>query len=242
MMNVYCLKYLDHHHPRHYYGIFTSSLVPLVLSYMPGMFCDLGLLIVWQASTSELYGKVQEIPQKETTPFYPRSPYGVAKQFGFWMLVNYREVGLWGCVYGEMLVLLCFACFFFLLFLVGCFVSLFCCVASSFCFMGCFCSVDFFVVLFFVSLLVLFCFFFDACFVFSVLVRFGFLRFFISKQSVRKHKRRLMFTSEPTRGLYFRPEFFVLFCLLVCSLWFVLFVSAGFFWGVYIFASKCRQL
>lgn len=48
---------------------------------------------VGQASTSELYGKVQEIPQKETTPFYPRSPYGVAKQFGYWMLVNYREVG-----------------------------------------------------------------------------------------------------------------------------------------------------
>ena len=46
----------------------------------------------WQASTSELYGKVQEIPQKETTPFYPRSPYGVAKQFGYWMLINYREV------------------------------------------------------------------------------------------------------------------------------------------------------
>ncbi|CAN0350503.1 unnamed protein product, partial [Laminaria digitata] len=46
---------------------------------------------LYQASTSELYGKVQEIPQKETTPFYPRSPYGVAKQFGFWMLVNYRE-------------------------------------------------------------------------------------------------------------------------------------------------------
>jgi len=45
----------------------------------------------YQASTSELYGKVQEIPQKETTPFYPRSPYGVAKQYAFWMLVNYRE-------------------------------------------------------------------------------------------------------------------------------------------------------
>lgn len=45
----------------------------------------------YQASTSELYGKVQEIPQKETTPFYPRSPYAVAKQFGFWNIVNYRE-------------------------------------------------------------------------------------------------------------------------------------------------------
>ena len=45
----------------------------------------------YQASTSELYGKVQEIPQKETTPFYPRSPYGVAKLYGFWIVKNYRE-------------------------------------------------------------------------------------------------------------------------------------------------------
>lgn len=45
----------------------------------------------YQASTSELYGKVQEIPQSETTPFYPRSPYGVAKLYGFWIIVNYRE-------------------------------------------------------------------------------------------------------------------------------------------------------
>ncbi|WP_438495334.1 GDP-mannose 4,6-dehydratase [Paenibacillus sp. IHBB 3054] len=46
---------------------------------------------IYQASTSELYGKVQEIPQKETTPFYPRSPYGVAKLYGFWITKNYRE-------------------------------------------------------------------------------------------------------------------------------------------------------
>ena len=45
----------------------------------------------YQASTSELYGKVQEIPQKETTPFYPRSPYGVAKLYGFWITKNFRE-------------------------------------------------------------------------------------------------------------------------------------------------------
>lgn len=45
----------------------------------------------YQASTSELYGKVQETPQKETTPFYPRSPYAVAKQYAFWMCINYRE-------------------------------------------------------------------------------------------------------------------------------------------------------
>lgn len=46
---------------------------------------------IYQASTSELFGKVQEIPQKETTPFYPRSPYGVAKQYAFWIAKNYRE-------------------------------------------------------------------------------------------------------------------------------------------------------
>lgn len=45
----------------------------------------------YQASTSELYGKVQEIPQNEKTPFYPRSPYGVAKIYGYWIVVNYRE-------------------------------------------------------------------------------------------------------------------------------------------------------
>ena len=46
---------------------------------------------LYQASTSELFGKVQEVPQKETTPFYPRSPYGVAKQYAFWIVKNYRE-------------------------------------------------------------------------------------------------------------------------------------------------------
>ena len=47
---------------------------------------------IYQASTSELFGLVQEIPQKETTPFYPRSPYGVAKLYGFWIMKNYRRV------------------------------------------------------------------------------------------------------------------------------------------------------
>ncbi len=52
----------------------------------------------YQASTSELYGLVQEIPQKETTPFYPRSPYGVAKLYGFWITKNYREsYGMYAC-------------------------------------------------------------------------------------------------------------------------------------------------
>ena len=53
---------------------------------------------IYQASTSELYGLVQEIPQKETTPFYPRSPYAVAKLYGYWITVNYREAyGLYAC-------------------------------------------------------------------------------------------------------------------------------------------------
>ncbi len=53
---------------------------------------------VYQASTSELYGKVQEIPQSEDTPFYPRSPYAVAKQYGFWITKNYREsYGMFAC-------------------------------------------------------------------------------------------------------------------------------------------------
>lgn len=52
----------------------------------------------YQASTSELFGKVQEIPQTETTPFYPRSPYAVAKLYAYWITINYREAyGLYGC-------------------------------------------------------------------------------------------------------------------------------------------------
>jgi len=56
--------------------------------------CLLGMqdrVRIYQASTSELYGLVQEVPQKETTPFYPRSPYGVAKLYGYWIVKNYRE-------------------------------------------------------------------------------------------------------------------------------------------------------
>ena len=56
--------------------------------------CLLGMqdhIRIYQASTSELYGLVQEVPQKETTPFYPRSPYGVAKLYGYWIVKNYRE-------------------------------------------------------------------------------------------------------------------------------------------------------
>ena len=53
---------------------------------------------IYQASTSEMYGKVQQIPQSETTPFYPRSPYGAAKVYAYWITVNYREAyGLYAC-------------------------------------------------------------------------------------------------------------------------------------------------
>ena len=52
----------------------------------------------YQASTSEMFGKVQEIPQRETTPFYPRSPYGAAKVYAYWITVNYREAyGFYAC-------------------------------------------------------------------------------------------------------------------------------------------------
>jgi len=52
----------------------------------------------YQASTSEMYGKVQEIPQKETTPFYPRSPYGCSKLFAYWAVINYKEAyGIYAC-------------------------------------------------------------------------------------------------------------------------------------------------
>src|ERR1700755_1373492 len=52
----------------------------------------------YQASTSEMYGKVMETPQRETTPFYPRSPYGAAKIYGYWITVNYREAyGMYAC-------------------------------------------------------------------------------------------------------------------------------------------------
>lgn len=53
---------------------------------------------IYQASTSEMFGLVQEVPQKETTPFYPRSPYGVAKLYAYWIMVNYREAyGIFAC-------------------------------------------------------------------------------------------------------------------------------------------------
>ncbi|KAJ3100336.1 hypothetical protein HK100_004724, partial [Physocladia obscura] len=61
--------------------------------------CGLSQVVkFYQASTSELYGQAREIPQTETTPFYPRSPYGVAKQYAYWIVVNYREAyGMFAC-------------------------------------------------------------------------------------------------------------------------------------------------
>jgi len=69
----------------------TLNILDAVKAYAPNA-------KFYQASTSELFGKVQEVPQKETTPFYPRSPYGVAKLFGYWMIKNYREAyGMFAC-------------------------------------------------------------------------------------------------------------------------------------------------
>lgn len=72
-------------------GLATVRLLDIIRSTNPKV-------RFYQASTSELYGKVQETPQRETTPFYPRSPYGIAKQYAFWAVVNYREAyGLFAC-------------------------------------------------------------------------------------------------------------------------------------------------
>jgi GDPmannose 4,6-dehydratase len=69
-----------------------------ILESIRGTFGDSNIVRFYQASTSELYGKVQEIPQKETTPFYPRSPYGVAKLYSYWIVKNYREAyGMYAC-------------------------------------------------------------------------------------------------------------------------------------------------
>jgi hypothetical protein len=58
------------------------------------------LVKFYQASTSELYGKVRAVPQNEDTPFHPRSPYGVAKMYAFWSVINYREAyGMFACKY-----------------------------------------------------------------------------------------------------------------------------------------------
>ena len=77
----------------------SSSLIRIISEIKPDEIAGLAETCrIYQASTSELYGMVQEVPQKETTPFYPRSPYGVAKLYGYWIMKNYREsYGMYCC-------------------------------------------------------------------------------------------------------------------------------------------------
>ncbi len=94
------------HHPHEVYNLAAQSFVPTSWRQpvLTGEFTALGVTRVleairlvdpgirfYQASSSEMFGKVREVPQKETTPFYPRSPYGVAKVYGHWITINYRE-------------------------------------------------------------------------------------------------------------------------------------------------------
>lgn len=97
---------LQEYAPQEVYNLAAQSFVPTSFSQpvLTGEFTALGVTRVleairivdptirfYQASSSEMFGKVQEVPQRETTPFYPRSPYGVAKVYGHWITVNYRE-------------------------------------------------------------------------------------------------------------------------------------------------------
>jgi GDPmannose 4,6-dehydratase len=100
-------------HPLEIYNLASMSFVPTSWEQpvLTGEFTALGVTRVleavrlvdremrlYQASSSEMFGKVQEVPQSERTPFYPRSPYGVAKVYGHWITVNYREsYGLFAC-------------------------------------------------------------------------------------------------------------------------------------------------
>ena len=98
---------LEDVHPEEVYNLAAMSFVPTSWKQpvLTGEFTAIGVtrmleainlidpkgIRFYQASSSEMFGKVQEIPQRETTPFYPRSPYGVAKVYGHWITVNYRE-------------------------------------------------------------------------------------------------------------------------------------------------------
>ncbi len=104
---------VEEHRPNEIYNLAAQSFVPTswVQPVLTGEFDALGVTKVleairlvdktikfYQASSSEMFGKVREVPQKETTPFYPRSPYGVAKVYGHFITVNYREsYGIFGC-------------------------------------------------------------------------------------------------------------------------------------------------
>jgi len=100
------LSLLEEHKPAEVYNLAAQSFVPTSWN-QPALTGDVTAIGVtrlleairfvdptirfYQASSSEMFGKVQEVPQKESTPFYPRSPYGVAKMYGHWITINYRE-------------------------------------------------------------------------------------------------------------------------------------------------------
>ena len=103
---VSLLHILEEHKPDEVYNLASQSFVPTswVQPVFTGEATALGVTRVldairitnpktrfYQASSSEMFGKVQEVPQRESTPFYPRSPYGVAKVYGHWITINYRE-------------------------------------------------------------------------------------------------------------------------------------------------------
>jgi GDPmannose 4,6-dehydratase len=104
---------LQEYRPQEVYNLAAQSFVPTSFTQpvLTGEFTALGVTRVleairivdptirfYQASSSEMFGKVVEVPQRETTPFYPRSPYGVAKVYGHWLTVNYREsYNIYGC-------------------------------------------------------------------------------------------------------------------------------------------------
>lgn len=107
------VQILQEHQPDEVYNLAAQSFVPTSFTQpvLTGEFTALGVTRVleairmvnpsirfYQASSSEMFGKVVEVPQRETTPFYPRSPYGVAKVYGHWITVNYREsYNIYGC-------------------------------------------------------------------------------------------------------------------------------------------------
>ena len=103
---VSLIELLRRHRPQEVYNLAAMSFVPTSWEQpvLTAEFTAVGVtrvldairmvdptIRVYQASSSEMFGKVQEVPQRETTPFYPRSPYGVAKVYGHWITVNYRE-------------------------------------------------------------------------------------------------------------------------------------------------------
>jgi GDPmannose 4,6-dehydratase len=110
---VSLINILHEHRPQEVYNLAAQSFVPTSFEQpvLTGEFTALGVtrmldairtvdrsIRFYQASSSEMFGKVHEVPQRETTPFHPRSPYGVAKVYGHWITINYREsYGLFGC-------------------------------------------------------------------------------------------------------------------------------------------------